>query len=197
MIQSFRMRGFTLIELMVVITIIGLLASMVLSALSSTRVTARDSQRLSEARELMKALELYRTKNGSYPCSGPATSAGVVCGSGAPVADSSDYARLVRVNGGSYSALDTLLRSTLGLSIPGDTKGSALIYRVRNTGGGTPDSNSYTVLIGFENSTQGASSTSDGVSMYYCKITSGTADTISTINSVAFTTLPNCKITGV
>jgi type II secretory pathway pseudopilin PulG len=54
---------------MVVITIIGLMATVILAALASGRAAARDATRLSAAKEIQKALELYRNANaGSYPC---------------------------------------------------------------------------------------------------------------------------------
>ena len=68
-VQKDEARGFTLIELMVVITIIGLMASVVLAALGSSRATARDTQRVQMVKELQKALELFRNANGgNYPC---------------------------------------------------------------------------------------------------------------------------------
>ena len=59
-------RGFTLIELLVVISIIGLLASIVLASLSSARATARDAVRLSNTKQIQKALEMYNLDNGFY-----------------------------------------------------------------------------------------------------------------------------------
>lgn len=59
--------GFTLIELLVVIAIIGVLASVVLASLNSARTKARDTERITEIRELQKALELYYLEYGHYP----------------------------------------------------------------------------------------------------------------------------------
>jgi prepilin-type N-terminal cleavage/methylation domain-containing protein len=60
-------KGFTLIELLVVISIISLLSSIVLSSLNQARASARDSERLSDIRQIQVALELYRNINGNYP----------------------------------------------------------------------------------------------------------------------------------
>ncbi|MBI4155874.1 MAG: type II secretion system protein [Candidatus Zambryskibacteria bacterium] len=59
--------GFTLIELLVVIAIIGLLSSVVLASLNTARIKGRIAKRLSDMREIQKALELYYDANGSYP----------------------------------------------------------------------------------------------------------------------------------
>ncbi len=59
-------RGFTLIELLVVIAIIGLLSSIVMVSLSSVRVKARDTKRVSDIRSLQLALEMYYDTNRAY-----------------------------------------------------------------------------------------------------------------------------------
>lgn len=64
-------KAFTLIELLVVISIISLLASVVLTSLGSTRIKARDTQRLQALKEIQKALELSNISNGGlYPDTG-------------------------------------------------------------------------------------------------------------------------------
>lgn len=62
-----RKTGFTLIELLVVIGIIGILSSIVLVSVNDARKKARDTKRLQEVRQIMNALELYRSENGRYP----------------------------------------------------------------------------------------------------------------------------------
>ena len=60
-------RGFTLIEILVVIAVIGILASLILVGLSSVQKRGRDARRIADLREAQHALELYFTKNGKYP----------------------------------------------------------------------------------------------------------------------------------
>lgn len=64
-----KVKGFTLIELMVAISIVAILASVGLVAYSKTQITARDSRRKQDLRSIQTALELYRQKNNHYPCS--------------------------------------------------------------------------------------------------------------------------------
>jgi len=60
-------KGFTLIEILVVVAIIGLLASIILVGLGSFRARGRDARRIADLREVQNALELYFTKYGYYP----------------------------------------------------------------------------------------------------------------------------------
>jgi len=66
MFKHRKYAGFTLIELMVVIAIIGILASAVLSSLNDARAEARDSVRRTELRQVQIAMEYYYNKYGTY-----------------------------------------------------------------------------------------------------------------------------------
>jgi type II secretion system protein G len=63
-----KQKGFTLVELLVVISIIGLLASVVLVALNGARLKARDTKRKADLHQIQVALALYYDANNSqYP----------------------------------------------------------------------------------------------------------------------------------
>jgi prepilin-type N-terminal cleavage/methylation domain-containing protein len=66
-LRNKKQLGFTLLELLVVIAIIGIFSSIVLFVLNDARAKGRDARRLSDVKQLMNALELYRTDAGSYP----------------------------------------------------------------------------------------------------------------------------------
>lgn len=59
-------RGFTLIEILVVVAIIGILAGIIVANLDTVR-RSRDSQRISDLLKIQTALEQYKADNGSYP----------------------------------------------------------------------------------------------------------------------------------
>lgn len=63
-------RGFTLVELLIVILIIAVLAGLSLTAFVGSQKTARDARRKSDIEQVRSALELYRSDNGYYPNTG-------------------------------------------------------------------------------------------------------------------------------
>lgn len=60
-------KGFTLIELLVVIAILGVLASLVVSAMQSAREEARLKRYIQGLRQFQTGLELYHLDHGAYP----------------------------------------------------------------------------------------------------------------------------------
>ena len=56
-----------MIELLVVISIIGVLASVVLTSVNSARIKARDARRIADLNQIKTALEFYYDDNGYYP----------------------------------------------------------------------------------------------------------------------------------
>ncbi|MEK7501066.1 MAG: type II secretion system protein [Patescibacteria group bacterium] len=67
-------QGFTLVELLVVITIIGILSSVVLVSLNSARTKARDAKRVADLASLRIALEGYY--DGNYGTDGSGADTG-------------------------------------------------------------------------------------------------------------------------
>ena len=63
-------RGFTIVELLIVIVAIGILAAITMVAYSGIQNRARDAVRTNDIKGVQKALELYRVDNGIYPSVG-------------------------------------------------------------------------------------------------------------------------------
>jgi general secretion pathway protein G len=62
-----RSRGFTLIEIMVVVTILGILAALIVPRVVGRTDDARVAAAKQDIAQLMQALKLYRLDNGRYP----------------------------------------------------------------------------------------------------------------------------------
>jgi prepilin-type N-terminal cleavage/methylation domain-containing protein len=71
---SFR-KGFTIVELLIVIVVIAILAAISIVAYNGIQQRARDAERSQELSQLQKALEVYHADMGGYPKCGavPAT----------------------------------------------------------------------------------------------------------------------------
>ncbi len=59
-------KGFTLVELLVTIGIIGILATVTVVSVGGARGKARDSKRLSDIKQMQSALELYSSDVGGF-----------------------------------------------------------------------------------------------------------------------------------
>jgi len=65
--QRPRYSGFTLVELLIVIVVIGVLAAIVTVAYRSVAAHARDSSRDAALSQFRSAIEAYHASNGNYP----------------------------------------------------------------------------------------------------------------------------------
>ena len=59
--------GFTLVELLVVIAVIGLLVTIVIVSLQGAKSRARDAERMTNVNNIITALALYNTIYNEYP----------------------------------------------------------------------------------------------------------------------------------
>lgn len=66
-----KQKGFTIVELLIVIVVIGILAAITIVAYNGVQQRARDSKRQSDIAVLQKALEMYHVDNGGYPACSP------------------------------------------------------------------------------------------------------------------------------
>ena len=62
-----QLSGVTLLEVLVTVSLIGILASVITVNLSSARVVARDTQRKADIDQIRTALELYYNDHRAYP----------------------------------------------------------------------------------------------------------------------------------
>lgn len=60
-------KGFTLIEILVVLSLIGILVGLSLVAFQGSRASARDGRRKADLEQIRSALEIYRSDNDTYP----------------------------------------------------------------------------------------------------------------------------------
>lgn len=70
-----KQAGFTIVELLIVIVVIGILAAITIVAYNGVQGKARDAQRVADMQSIVKALELYKAANGVYPAAVPTANA--------------------------------------------------------------------------------------------------------------------------
>jgi type II secretion system protein G len=111
-------KGFTLIEIMVVIAILGILITMISGSFLASQKKSRDLKRKSDVIQVGKALELYFNDRGRYP----AANMGVMTGCGDP-------ATLIDCPWGSIWSNTTTSPNTVYMAkLPTDTTGQHYYY---------------------------------------------------------------------
>lgn len=103
-------KGFTIVELLIVIVIIGILASLIMITYGNIRRTASNTQTTSTVQQYKKALIQYASDNRAYPansnfCLGEAYTSG--CGGGGSVVENSTVNNLLRPYLGNTAELPT------------------------------------------------------------------------------------------
>lgn len=74
--------GFTLVELALVIAIIAILAIVAVTSYTGIQLRNRDTKRLTDMSNIIKALDLYRGETGSYPATSSSPTANGCTGNG-------------------------------------------------------------------------------------------------------------------
>lgn len=67
MLKKTSQKGFTIVELLIVIVVIGILAVLVLNTFNGVQQKARNSERQTDTTSVSKQLEAYFAENGGYP----------------------------------------------------------------------------------------------------------------------------------
>ncbi len=70
MIMKQRAYGFTLVEMIVVVSIASILVAIAYASYSDSRAQARDRMRMAQLDQLQVAIELYKDEHGRYPARG-------------------------------------------------------------------------------------------------------------------------------
>jgi general secretion pathway protein G len=166
--------GFTLMELLIVMVIIGILSTLGLGSFQSSQQKGRDSKRKSELKQIGVALEAYYNDHSQYPlgtaglidgCNG-----GSSCAWGAQFVDDKGTVYMVELptdpkdNGqyyydsdGTYYQLYARLENTLDQSVPTDVNDDPQVYSSLDcgdfecnygvsSGNTTPDANRVLVV---------------------------------------------------
>ena len=65
--KKITQKGFTLIEILVVIAIIGVLSTIILTSLAASRIKSQDAKRILDKKQVLNALNLYYSSSGTWP----------------------------------------------------------------------------------------------------------------------------------
>lgn len=130
-------KGFTLIEILIVVAIIAILSSVVLVGLGPTQRAGRDARRVSDLKQTQTGLELYYNKCGYYPGD----------------AEASNPCSATPADANTWSSMTTALTgSNIGVkNVPQDpTSGHTYYYGTNVITGATTGVSSYVIAATLE-----------------------------------------------
>jgi len=67
--EAVKVKGFSLIELLIVVAVIAIIASIAIPQMAESKIPAYDATAKSDLRNAMTSLEMYIIRNGAYPAS--------------------------------------------------------------------------------------------------------------------------------
>lgn len=144
--------GFTLIEILVVMVIIGIIATIGFGSFQSSQLKARDSTRKSDLSQIGKALETYYNDKGQYPTDNAGLingCSGGTCSWGDSFTDEKGTNYMIKIpsdpktSGSYYYSSDgtsyqiyAMLENNKDKDIPVDADGNKQVYANLSCGGG-------------------------------------------------------------
>ncbi len=140
-VRLFKLKGFTMIELLIVIAVLGILAVAVLSAINPIEQVnrARDTGNRSDAEQLLSAIDRFYTTSGYYPWR---TGSCLTCGTD-PLAWTEvkdvwlDFGGVNPVLTNLSTGGSAELKSSFVTRLNGDTYNSLFVYNQGTTGDST------------------------------------------------------------
>jgi general secretion pathway protein G len=106
--RKLNQKGFTIIELLVVIVIIGILVALTLPNLFSAQARGRDTDRKNELKNNQQKLETYFNDNDGYPLTADIADAGVNTGADGEMEGPRGDAYTYTTDGDTYTLSATL-----------------------------------------------------------------------------------------
>lgn len=116
-------RGFTIVELLIVIVVIGILAAIVIVAYNGVQNKAKTTKNQTNASSVQKAAEAYNADNGAYPVT---LATLIATTNSAPVPTT-----VTVVSGGASDSLTALTAAQKATTVQYDITGSGTGARIR------------------------------------------------------------------
>lgn len=112
-----KKNGFTLLEILVVISIIGILVALGTAAYSTAQKKGRDAKRKADIKAIQNGFEQYYSKNGSYPTTTVQANDSTIFPAGLPEDPKGTGENVYTINlGANAFCICTLLESSTGNS---------------------------------------------------------------------------------